>query len=219
MEKEITTIRKNETWNLVDLLEGKNVIGLKWVFKTKYDTDCSVQKYKFKLVARGYSQQQGIDFDETFSPIAHFEIVKTILAMAAQLKWKVYQFDIKSAFLNANLEEKVYVNQLDGFVVKGAEEKVYKLNKELYGFKQALRAWYNKVDSYFRKNGFERSKNEPTMYVKKCQHDLLIVCLYVDGMIYMGSSYSFICEFRSCMMTKIEMTDLGLLPYFLGIEV
>ncbi|KAL3500574.1 hypothetical protein ACH5RR_039667 [Cinchona calisaya] len=124
MEEEIVAIRKNETWNLVDLPKGKKVIGLKWVFKTKYNTDGSVQKHKARLVARGYSQQRGIDFDETFSPVVCFETVRTILAMAAQLRWKVYQFDVKSAFLNGDLKEEVYVNQPDGFVVKGATKRI-----------------------------------------------------------------------------------------------
>jgi len=109
MEEELMAIRKNGTWDLVDLPDGKNVIRVKWVFKTKYHVDGSVQKYKARLVAKGYLQQQGIDFDETFSPVARFETVRILLALAVQLKWKVYQFDVKSAFLNGDLEEEVYV--------------------------------------------------------------------------------------------------------------
>lgn len=105
----------------------------------------------------------------------------------------------------------MYVSQLDGFEVKGEEEKVQKLKKSLYGLKQALQAWYSKIDSYLIANRFERSKNEPILYVKKHQYNFLIVCLYVDDMIYGGSSYSLICEFRSCMVNKFEMIDLGLL--------
>lgn len=220
MEEELMAIRKNGTWDLVDLPDGKNVIGLKWVFKTKYHVDGSVQKHKARLVAKGYSQQQGIDFDETFSPVARFETIRIVLALAVQLKWKVYQFDVKSAFLNGDLEEEVYVTQPDGYVEKGKENKVYKLKKALYGLKQAPRAWYSKIDSHFRENGFERSKNEPTLYVKKYEkNDLLMVCLYVDDMIYMGSSHSLVCDFKSSMMKKFEMTDLGVLHYFLGLEV
>lgn len=139
MEEELMAITKNGTWELVDLPDGKNVIGLKWVFKTKYHVDGSVQKRKARLVAKGYTQQQGIDFDETFSPVARFEIVRILLALVVQLKWKVYQFDVKSASLNGDLKDEVYVAQPDGYVEKGKKNKVYKLKKALYGLKQAPR--------------------------------------------------------------------------------
>ena len=132
----------------------------------------------------------------------------------------MYQFDVKSAFLNGDLEEEVYVSQPEGFVVNGKEDKVYKLKKGLYGLKQAPWEWYFKIDSYFQENGFERSKNEPTLYVKQeGKNDFLVVCLYVDDMIYMGSSESIVTEFKGCMMKNFEMSDLGLLHYFLGLEV
>ena len=160
-----------------------------------------------------------MDYEETFSHVARFETVRTLLALAAQLSWSVYQFDVKSAFLNGELEEEVYVSQPKGFIISGKEEQVYKLNKALYGLKQAPRAWYAKIDSYFLQNGFERSKNEPTLYTKRQDKNFLFVCLYVDDMIYMGSSSSLIDEFQVCMKKEFEMTDLGLLNYFLGIEV
>ena len=205
---------------MVDLPGGKNAIGLKWVFRTKYHADGSIQKHKARLVVKGYSQQQGIDFKETFSPVARFETIRTFLALAAQLNLPVYQFDVKSAFLNGDLEEEVYVSQPEGFVVNGKEDKVYRLKNALHGLKQAPRAWYFKINSYFQENGFERSNNEPTLYLKReGKKDFLVVCLYVDDMIYMGSSESIVAEFKDCMMKKFEMSDLGLLHYFLGLEV
>ena len=149
MEEELLAIQKNQTWDFVNLPEGKKAIGLKWVFRTKYHADGSIQKHKARLVAKGYSQQQGIDFDETFSPVARFETVRTFLALAANLNWPMYQFDVKSAFLNGDLEEEVYVSQPEGFVVNGKEDKVYMLKKALDGLKQAPQAWYFKIDSYF----------------------------------------------------------------------
>lgn len=137
MVDDIKAIEKNETWELVDLPEGNNVIGLKWVYCTKYNPDGSIQKNKARLVARGYAQQQGSDFDETFSPIARFEMVRTLLALVAQLSWSIYQFDVKLAFLNGKLEKEVYVAQPKGFVVSGQEIKVYRLKKAIYGLKQA----------------------------------------------------------------------------------
>ncbi|PHU21402.1 Retrovirus-related Pol polyprotein from transposon TNT 1-94 [Capsicum chinense] len=140
MEEVLLAIQKNQTWDLVNLLEGKKAIGLKWVFRTKYHADGSIQKHKARLVAKGYSQQQGIDFNETFSHVARFETVTTFLALAGKLNWPVYQFDVKSSFLYGDLEEEVYVSQPEGFVVNGKEDKFYRLKKALYGLKQAPRA-------------------------------------------------------------------------------
>lgn len=219
MKVEMEAIEKNSTWELVDVPEGKNVIGLKWVYRTKYNANGSIQKHKARLVAKGYAQKQGIDYEETFSPVARFETVRAVLALAAHLHLPVFQFDVKSAFLNGNLEEEVYVSQPEGFVVSGKEDKVYRLRKALYGLKQAPRAWYSKIDMFFQENGFQRSENEPTLYVKKQgNNEFLVVCLYVDDMIYMGSS-ELVNDFKSSMMKNFEMTDLGLLQYFLGIEV
>lgn len=220
MKEGLMAIQRNETWHLTDLPNGKNVVGLKWIFKTKYHADGSVQKHKERLVAKGYSQQQGIDYEEIFSPVARFETIRLIFALAAQLKWPLYQLDVKSAFLNGELEEGVYVAQPQGFEISGQEGKVYQLKKALYGLKQAPHAWYSKINSYFVQNGFERSESEPTLYLRKQgNNDLLVVCLYVDDIIYMGSSHSIVAEFKSSMMSRFEMTDLGLLHYFLGLEV
>ncbi|KAG7576575.1 Ribonuclease H-like superfamily [Arabidopsis thaliana x Arabidopsis arenosa] len=220
MDEEITSIEKSQTWKLVELPEGKHSIGVKWVFRTKYHADGSVQKYKARLVVKGYAQEYGVDYEETFSPVARFDTVRTLLALGAYMHWPIYQFDVKSAFLNGELLEEVYVNQPEGFVVQGKEGCVYKLQKALYGLKQAPRAWYNKIDSFFGERGFERSKSEPTLYIKKqSEGDILIVCLYVDDMIYMGSSAAMVADFKDSMMKKFEMSDLGLLHYFLGLEI
>ena len=137
MNEEIAAIQRNKTWELMNLPKGKKAIGVKWVFRTKFHADGSIQKHKARLVAKGYSQQEGVDYEETFSPVARFETVRTLLALDAQLSWYVYQFDVKSAFLNGELEEEVYVSQPKGFIISGKEEQVYKLNKALYGLKQA----------------------------------------------------------------------------------
>ena len=148
MEEELNMIDKNNTWNLVDPPKGKDIIGLKWVYKTKYNEDGSIQKHKARLVAKGYSQQPGVDFSETFALVARIETIRLVLAIAAQLELYVYQMDVKSAFLNGELKEEVYVEQPLGYEVKGKEEKVYQLNKALYDLKQAPRAWNSNIDSY-----------------------------------------------------------------------
>ena len=141
-----------------------------------------------------------------------------ILVVAAHMKWKVFEFDVKSAFLNGTLEEDICIEQPQGFVISGQEEKVYKLKKALYGLKQAPRAWYRRLDSYLHKNDFHQSESEPTVYLKVKVADMLIVCVYVDDIIYTGSSITLINEFKEIMMHEFDMSDLGLLHYFLGFQ-
>ena len=148
------------------------------------------------------------------------ETIRTVLALAAQQELQVFQLDVKSAFLNDELEEEVYVEQPQGYVVEGKEHKVYQLKKALYGLKQAPRAWNSKIDKYFLQNGFQRSPNEPSLYVKtRGTSDFIIVCLYVDDLIYTGTNPMMMEEFKKAMMNEYEMTDLGLMKYFLGIQV
>ncbi|KAL4362450.1 hypothetical protein GQ457_04G012430 [Hibiscus cannabinus] len=193
MENEMSMIKKNQTWELVDRPNDRKVIGVKWVYKIKLNPDGSISKYKARLVVKGYSQQAGIDYGDTFAP---------------------------SAFLNGELEEEIFIEQPPGFFVKGNEEKVCKLKKALYGLKQAPRAWYKKIDSYLIEKGFERSKNEHTLYVKnQGKNDFLIVSLYVDDLLVTGNSSNMVLSFKEEMKKKFEMTDLGLMNYFLGMEV
>jgi transposase InsO family protein len=220
MQEEIDSIEKNKTWELVEKPNNKEAIGVKWVYKVKHNPDGSVQKNKARLVAKGYAQQPGIDYEETFSPVARHDTIRALISLAAQKMWKLYQLDVKSAFLNGELKEEVYVEQPQGFEIEGQEEKVYRLKKALYGLKQAPRAWYSNIDNYFMKKGFEKSKNEPTLYVKRQgMVDILIVALYVDDLIFTGNNLKMIEDFRKEMMMRYEMNDLGLLHHFLGIEI
>jgi hypothetical protein len=179
MDEEIKCIENNQTWNLVDVHEDTDVISVKWIYKTKQDADGNVQKHKLRLVAIGFTQQRGIDFNGTFAPVAHMETVRTLLAIVVKNKWSVYQMDVKSTFLNGHLEEEVYVEQPQGYEVPGKENKVYRLTKALYGLKQALRAWYSRIDSYLIQNGFQRSECEPTMYIKANQQGNMLIVFYM----------------------------------------
>ncbi|BBH09287.1 transposable element gene [Prunus dulcis] len=220
MKAELEMIEKNDTWKLVDRPFGKPIIGVKWVYKTKLNLDGSVQKNKARLVAKGYSQKPGIDYNETFAPVARLDTIRTLIALAAQKEWNLYQLDVKSAFLNGVLKEEVYVEQPQGFVKENEEIRVYKLNKALYGLKQAPRAWYDEIDSYFNKAGFKKSPSEATFYVKTSEDSgILIVSLYVDDIVYTGSCSKLLEEFKNDMMQHYEMSDLGLLYHFLGMRV
>ena len=161
-----------------------------------------------------------MDFHETFAPVVRMEAIRTFLAFAAQMELQVFQLDVKSTFLNGDFKEEVYVEQPMGYFKKGKEDKVYRLRKALYGLKEATRAWNSKFDGYFCQNGFQRSKCEPLLYVKhEGTRDFLVICLYVDDLIYMGTNMKMVEDFKKAMMKEFEMTDLGLIKYFLGFQV
>ena len=175
---------------------------------------------RFKSTKQGWLQEEVTNFAETFSHVVRFDTIHTILSIVINYEWKIYQFDVKSAFLNGFLEEEVYVQQPQDYEVKGEEMNVYQLIKALYGLKQAPRAWYERSDGHFRKNGFQKLASEPTLYVKtKGANEVLIVCLYVDDLIYIGNSIALIDDFKKIMIFEFEMIDFGSMSYFLGLEV
>ncbi|GJZ35810.1 zinc finger, CCHC-type containing protein, partial [Tanacetum coccineum] len=219
MEIELDSINKNNTWTLTTLPPNQKAIGLKWVFKTKRDAKGNIIKYKARLVAKGYVQEQGIDFDEVFAPVARIETVRLILALAAYHGWQVHHLDVKSAFLHGELKEEVYVTQPEGFVQQGNSGKVYKLTKALYGLRQAPRAWNVKLDQTLKLLNFKKCNLEQAVYTKRSKTSTLIVGVYVDDLIITGTPRKEIDAFKSQMQEKFEMSDLGLLAYYLGIEV
>ncbi|XP_022751424.1 uncharacterized protein LOC111300070 [Durio zibethinus] len=205
---------------LVDRPSNKNIIGVRWIFKTKLNADGSINKLKARLVAKGYSQQLGVDFSERFAPVARLDTIRLLLALVTQQSWKIYQLDVKSAFLNGYLEEEIYIEQLDGFVAKGHEGKVYLLKKALYGLKQAPRVWNSRIDDNLLKLGFKKSFSEATLYIKVFNsNDLLIVSLYVDDLLVTGSKSALMKDFKLQMQEIFEMTDMREMSYFLGMEI
>ena len=197
----------------------KQVIGVKWVYKTKCNAKGKIDRHNERLVVKGYKQQYGRDYDETYAPVERMETMHVVIEIAAQHKWKVYQMDVKSSFLNGVLKEEVYVEQPLGYKVAGEEHKVYKLKRTLYGLKKAPRAWYNRIDSYLMSNGFSKSDGEPTLYINAENGNVLIFVLYVDDLIFTGNDNFLIGEFKEAIKNEFEMIDLGLLKYFLGIEI
>lgn len=220
MDQEIEAINKNGTWELTELPPGAKKIGVKWVFKTKLNEKGEVEKCKARLVAKGYTQQAGIDYTEIFAPVARWDTIRLILSLAASRVWKVYQLDVKSAFLQGEINEEVFVEQPKGYEVEGAERKVYKLLKALYGLKQAPRAWFSKIESFFINEGFERCLSDHTLFTKKSKDgDILIISLYVDDLIVTGNNEQLIEDFKNSMKKEFDMSDLGCMKYFLGVEV
>ncbi|BBG92824.1 ADP glucose pyrophosphorylase large subunit 1, partial [Prunus dulcis] len=193
MDSEIKSIEKNKTWTLTELPAGAKKIGVKWVYKTKYNEHGEIDKHKARLVAKGYSQKHGIDYTE---------------------------LDVKSAFLHGELSENVYVEQPRGYEKKGKEHLVYKLHKALYGLKQAPRAWFSRIEAHFINEGFQRCDSEQTLFTKRNREGkIIIVSIYVDDLIFTGDDEDMMSEFKSSMLREFDMSDLGSMRFFLGIEV
>jgi hypothetical protein len=218
MQSEMDAVEKNCTWELADLPHGHSAITLNWVFKLKRDEAGAIVRHKARLVARGFVQREGIDFDDTFAPVVRMESVR-LFALAAQEGWRVHHMDVKSSFLNGDLKEKVYVHQLSGFVIPGKEGKVLRLCKALYGLRQAPRAWNAKLDSTLKEMGFRQSPHEATIYRRGNGGNALLVGVYVDDLVITGTKDAEVAAFKEEMKTTYQMSDLGLLSFYLGIEV
>jgi len=219
MKEELFMIERNKTWELVDRPQNRKVIGVKWVYRTKLNADGSINKHKARLVVKGYAQIFGVDYSDTFAPVARLDTIRLLLAVAAQENWKVYQLDVKSAFLNGFLQEEIYVEQPEGYIKEGEEDKVCLLKKALYGLKQAPRAWYSRIDEHLQNLGFAKSFSKSTLYVKQNGAIILIISLYVDDLLVTGNNTSLVEKFKQEMMKVFEMTDLGLMTFFLGMEI
>ena len=185
----------------------------------KLNPDGSVSKHKARLVVRGFMQRAGLDYSEVFAPVARIETVRLLVAIAVWKHWEIWQLDVKSAFLNGPLEEEVYITQPPGFVVKGSEDKVLRLKKALYGLKQAPRAWNKRIDNFLAQTGFHKCVVEHGIYVRPGKSgELTLLCLYVDDLLVTGNSRSDVESVKKDLKGEFEMTDLGKLSYFLGIE-
>eukprot|EP00253_Pinus_taeda_P023838 PITA_23838 len=218
MNEEYHSLLANDTWDLVPLPKGRKLVRCKWVYRTKYGPDGKVDKHKALLVAKGFSQVEGIDYTETFSPVAKMNSIRLVLSLAVSLKWEVHQMDVKSAFLHGDLHEEIYMEQPIGFIQTDSS-LVCRLKKSLYGLKQAPRAWYAKMDNFLLESGFSRCHSDNTVYTKIVGNSLIILVLYVDDLILTGSDPILINHVKSSLKKKFEMTDLGHLHYFLGLQV
>jgi hypothetical protein len=183
MQEELNNFTRNEVWSLVERPK-QNVIGTKWVFRNKKDEDGVVTKNKARLVSKGYTQVQGLDFGETCAPVARLEAIRILLAFATHHNFKLHQMDVKSAFLNGPIFEEVYVEQPPGFEDPKFSNHVYKLHKALYGLKQAPRAWYECLKEFLLNKGFEIGKADPTLFTCKQGNDLFVCQIYVDDIIF-----------------------------------
>jgi hypothetical protein len=189
------------------------------VFRNKQDEHGVVTRNKARLVVKGYAQVTGLDFEETFAPVARLESIWILLAYAAHHTFKLFQMDMKSAFLNGPIKEEVYVEQPPGFEDDRYPNNVYKLSKALYGLKQATRAWYECLRDFLISNAFKVEKDDPTLFTKTCNGDLFVCQIYVDDIIFGSTNQKSCEEFSRVMMQKFGMPMMGVLNYFLGFQV
>ncbi|GJZ06941.1 putative ribonuclease H-like domain-containing protein [Tanacetum coccineum] len=215
----LSEVEPKKVWTLVDLPNGKRPIGTKWVFRNKKDERGIVIKNKARLVAQGYTQEEGIDYDEVFAPVARIEAIRLFLAYASFKDFVVYQMDVKSAFLYGKIEEEVYVCQPPGFEDPDFPDRVYKVEKALYGLHQAPRAWYETLSTYLLDNGFQRGKIDKTLFIRRDKGDILLVQVYVDDIIFGSTKKSLCTEFEKMMHKKFQMSSMGELTFFLGLQV
>ena len=224
MKEEYSALMKHHTWDLVDLPEGRNLVGCKWVYKAKQNADGDIDRYKSRLVAQGYSQEAGVDYDEVFAPVAQYKSIRTVLAISNQFDLEIHQMDVKSAFLNGELSDEIYMKQPEGFVDPNHPNKVCRLNRSLYGLKQSARCWNMMIHEYLKSANYVQSSADPCVYYR-CEEIngkkkvIVLFAVYVDDTIICSNSIAVLIEEKKRLSGRFEMDDRGELHYILGMEV
>jgi len=219
MKNKIEALHQNNTWKLVSRPRNKKVLTNRWVFKTKYNKDGSVNKYKARLVARGHTQRKGIDYKEVFAPVTRYKTIRTLLAAAVECEMHVHHMDVISAYTQGNLKDEIYMEQPVYFIENDEEDNVCKLLKPLYGLKQSGREWYKKLDEYFTTMGARRTEADPCVYVFERNKEKLIMTIYVDDIILASKSMDMLMQVKSSLKSHFKVTDLGPISNVLGIDV
>ncbi|KAG8483654.1 hypothetical protein CXB51_023307 [Gossypium anomalum] len=222
VNSELQALLKNNTWTLSTLPANRRVVGCKWLFKVKRKADGTVDRYKARLVAKGFSQHAGFDFRDTFSPVVRAATIRVVLALAVIKGWSLRQIDVNNAFLNGDLTEEIYMAQPPGFEKQGSngQQLVCKLNKALYGLRQAPRAWFITLKQYLVTNlGFTASKADTSLFVRVSSDHIVLLMVYVDDIVITGSSTEEIDRVVHQLHSKFALKDMGQLHFFLGIEV
>ncbi|CAN1337340.1 Retrovirus-related Pol polyprotein from transposon TNT 1-94 [Linum perenne] len=217
--EELKALEQNGTWEVVPLPHGKNTVDCKWLFTVKYKANGTIERFKARLVARGFTQSYGVDYEETFAPVAKLNTVRVLLSLAANLDWPLHQLDVKNAFLNGDLAEEVYMSFPPG-VQNPKEGLVCKLKKALYGLKQSPRAWFDRFTKAVKEGGYYQCQTDHTLFVKHSSTGKVsILIVYVDDIIITGDDVEEITSLKSRLAREFEIKDLGHLTYFLGMEV
>nr|GEU48400.1 hypothetical protein [Tanacetum cinerariifolium] len=218
MQEELHQFIRLDVLELVPSPDSIKPLTLKWLFKNKHDEENTVIRNKTRLVVRGYRQEEGINFEESFTPVARMEAIRIFLAYAAHKGFTVYQMDVKTAFLHSSLKEDVYVCQPEGFIDFDYPSHVYKLKKALYGLKQAPRAWYDELSTFLLQNGFSKGTIDPTLFTRRFDDDILVVQVYVDDIIFGSTDPIYATLLSDLMKSHFEMSMMGEMTFFLGLQ-
>ena len=218
MDREMESIRKAQTYIVKEMPENikKMPVKNRWVYTKKYDKDGKVKKYKARLVAKGYTQIQGIDYFETFAPVAKFKSIRTLTALAAKLKLSAFQDDVPTAFLRGELKEEIWMEQPKGYEIGNIHKNKCLLQKTLYGLKQSPREWNEVIHKFLVSENFKQSQADSCIYVKRKNENVIFVGVYVDDIISIGQG-KFLNQFRTKMQQNFQMTEGGILEWYLGV--
>uniref|UniRef100_A0A803P5Z5 CCHC-type domain-containing protein n=1 Tax=Cannabis sativa TaxID=3483 RepID=A0A803P5Z5_CANSA len=217
MDKETQALEHNKTWIITKLPPGHKAIGCKWVYKVKYDRSGAVERFKARLVAKVYNQRHGIDYSQTYAPVVKFNTLKVFMALAAMNNWNVHQLDTNNAFLHGDLHEEVYMKIPLGY--NAPPNTVCKLNKSIYGLKQASRQWYSKLSSTLIFDGFHQSISDNSLFTKQTSNMFLAVLVYVDDITVASNNSDAIAHFKTYLHDKFKLKDIGTIRFFLGLEI
>ena len=219
MDSELKALQANGTWSLVPLPARKSPIRCRWVFKIKHHSDGSIERYKACLVAKGFTQLEGVDYHDTFSPTAKIISVRCLLALAASHHWPVHQLDVNNAFLHGDLTEEIYMTPPPGLRRQGEDNLVCRLHKSLYGLKQASRQWFAKFSEAICSAGYEQSRVDYSLFTRKIGKSFTAFLIYVDDILIIGNDPVSIETTKKFLHSNFRIKELGSLKYFLGIEV
>lgn len=217
MESEYRSLIENETWTLEKLPEGKKAIKCKWIFTTKQDTNGDIIRYKARLVARGFSQVEGIDYNETFAPVVRYTSIRILLSIASHLNLRISQMDAVTAYLNGTLDEELYMEQPDGYEIEPG--KCCRLIKSIYGLKQAGRVWNETLDKVLKNYGLERSKMDQCIYFSNNEKRILILAIYVDDILIFSNDFKTEADLKKELQRHFKMKDMGAASSILGIRI
>lgn len=217
INEELENLKRNKTWELVPRPKNRKIVKCKWIFKRKLNKDGQVERYKARLVACGYTQVEGIDYKETFSPVIKTKSIRSLLAFSVEQNWQVHQLDITAAYLNGTLSETIYMEQPPQDLNNKHTEEVCLLKKSLYGLHQSGREWNICLDKFLKSVNLTRSKADPCVYYNKEKE--LIVGVYVDDLLVMSSRNGVIQEFKDNIASRFEVKDLGEIHHILSIRV
>jgi hypothetical protein len=220
MQEELQSLDKNSTWDVVRLPKHKKVVRCKWIFKRKEGlSPKEPARFKARLVAKGFSQILGIDYNDVFYPVVKHSSIRALFDIVAMRDLELEQLDVKTVFLHGELEEEIYMDQPEGFIVPGKEDLVCKLKRSLYGLKQSPRQWYKRFDSFMLAHGFKRSQYDSCVYIKFVNGSPIYFMLYVDDMLIVAKSKKEITTLKAQLSSEFEMKNLGVVKKILGMEI